>query len=97
VIVEICGDDPDRGRAAKEPNDRFLKMIRAGNRIRQATFDAIMNRDAMFHQTTQVTIDQEPRSRCLMQDPGACHRTNLRLWRNFNECVGLLSSSEEDV
>ena len=30
VIVEVGGDDPDRGRAAKEPNDGFVEMVRAG-------------------------------------------------------------------
>ena len=72
VIVEVGGNDPDRGCAAKQPNNGFVKMIRVGMRIRQAIFDAIMNRDAVLCQTTQVTIDK------LMVTDRVCYATKFR-------------------
>ena len=35
VIVEVCRDDPEGFCAAKEPNNGFVKMVRAGKRIGQ--------------------------------------------------------------
>lgn len=47
-------------------------MIRAGVWIRQATFNAIMNRDAVFCQTTQEPISK------LMRTYRVCHATQFR-------------------